>query len=155
METPTSIAQYLPLHRFLGTWIGQEELLSEGEGAFPTIATTVSVARLELSGFFIIADHLQRQESGQTYHNHLIYGWDIAQQQYTMYQFSSRGIAPGHGPARGIWQDNTLRFEQQSSRGHLRFTYVFESDTVYAFDMDQSNDMTTWRPLIRSHFHRM
>jgi hypothetical protein len=153
MEMPRLLDEHRRLKALAGDWVGEETILpspwdpkgGKGAGRF--------VARLDLNGFFLVADYVQERSGQVTYRGHGVYGYDPQQTCYTMHWFDSMGSGTP-GPVRGRWEADRLTFEGENPMGHSRYIYALEGADRYAFRIEHSRDGKTWAAFIDSRYAR-
>lgn len=123
----------------VGQWVSEDQFHPTPWDPKGGTATTRMNTRLDLDGFFVIADAVQERGGKVSYRGHGVFGWDAPQQRYTMHWFDGMGCDPG-GPALGTWQGNKLSLVHQHAMGHGRFTYEFDSPGTFKFKMERSQD---------------
>jgi len=56
--------------------------------------------------------------------------------------------------ALGVWEGDTVTFEQPTAHGRVRYRYTFDHERQYTFQMAVSADSASWRPPIDGVYHR-
>jgi hypothetical protein len=153
MEMPKVTDQHRKLYAFAGDWEGRETLSASQWG--PSGVTTGKLhARIDLNGFFVVQDYVQEKAGRVSFSGHGIFGYDSAAQNYTWYWVDSTGFVPD-GPARGQFQADVLVLEKVTPRGAARYTYRFESDGVYQFQIENSFDARqSWQTFMTAVYQR-
>ncbi len=138
MEMPRPTAEHSKLHVLAGEWTGEEKLSPSpwGPGG-PAVGR--SNCRVDLDGFYVIQDYVEEKDGKVTYRGHGVFGYDSSSQEYCWYWIDSMGFVPA-GPSRGKWEGDTLTLESRSPRGIGRYTYRFEGDAQYHFQIENSFD---------------
>jgi hypothetical protein len=148
--------EHAKLHRFAGEWLG-EGMVYASPGDPGGRASSHTIARVDLDGFFVISDYVEEREGAAPYRGHGIYGWDG--QAYTMSWFDSMGSFPT-AAARGQWNEPTgeLVFEQRTHQGYARYTYRFTGIDVYLFRIESSHagrGGREFRPFMEGKYKRV
>jgi hypothetical protein len=152
MSQPTE--QHTRLQAFVGTWNGEDTLFPSPWDPHGGTATTTYSGRLAMNDFFVVGDDVQEREGYDVYRAHKVFGWDAAEQTYTLYFFDSTGQNPA-APARGAWEGNRVTFQQATPTGYVRYSYTFTQDDEYTFQMSTSEDGEQWTPFIEGIYRRM
>lgn len=127
------------LHLFVGTWMG-DDIMHPTKFSPEGNAVTTYTGQLKLDGQFVIGDDIQEQDGQVTFRAHKVFGYDDIAKTYTFHFFDSFGANPVE-PARGNWKGNQITFEQNSPRGHVRYTYQFEQEDLYRFQMELGGNL--------------
>jgi len=154
MEMGKPTEQHRKLEAMVGEWNGEEKMHASPWDPKGGNATSVTRARLEIDGFFVITDYVQKRGAQVSYRGHGVIGWDARLQHYTMHWFDSMGCDPGPA-ALGTMDGKTLQFLQQHHMGHNRITYGFDSKDRYTFKLEQSQDGKSWTPFIDGVYKRV
>lgn len=153
MDMPKPSAQHKKYQALVGIWSGDETLHPMPWDPSTTKVTSKSVNRLDLGGFFLLIDHEQTRDGKISYRGHGVYGFDPAQQKYTMHWFDVMGCDPGP-PALGTWEGDALCFQHSHQKGHGRYTYKFPREGVYSLLIEMSQDGTNWSPFLSGTYTR-
>ena len=153
MEMPKVLDEHKKLSAMAGNWAGEEKIHPspwdpKGGGAAARFQT-----RLDLEGFFLIADYTQERGGQVSYRGHGVYGYDAQEKSYTMHWFDSMG-GQTPAPAKGTWTGNRLVFEHVHPMGHSRYAYTFEGENRLGFTIENSQDGKTWAPFIEGKYTR-
>jgi hypothetical protein len=97
-------------------------------------------------------DQEQERNGEVQYRAHGVFGWDSAQNRYTMHWFDSQGWAQ---PAHGTWQGDTLCFEHSHDAGHSRYSYQFQNADTYTLTIEDSDDARAWSVILQATFQRV
>ena len=152
----TLAPEHLKLHRLAGEWLG-EEMVYPAAGDPGGRASSHTIGRIELEGFFVVTDYVEEREGAAPYRGHGIYGWDPVSATYTMHWFDSLGSL-STTVARGRWSDaGELVFEQRTHRGYARYVYRFAPGTfdVYVFRIESSRDGRSFSPFMEGKYRRV
>jgi hypothetical protein len=152
MEMPKPTAHHQKLSAFAGTWIGEEKVHPSPFDPEGGPANGTMTARIELDGFFVLLDYLQKRNDKVSYRGHGVFGYDTARERYTMYWFDTIGIDPG-GPALGRLENDTFTFEMSSPMGFHRYSFRF-TDEVHQMRIENSRDGNSWTIFLEGTYHR-
>ena len=145
------------LHRLAGEWLG-EGMVYPSPGDPGGRASSHTIARIALDGFFVLSDYVEEREGAVPYRGHGVYGWDGADASYTMAWFDSMGSYPAM-PARGRYSEaagaGEFVFEQRTHQGYARFVYRFVGTDVYLFRIESSRDGRDFRPFMEGKYKRV
>lgn len=150
MEMPQPGEAHAKLARFVGKWSIAETMHPSPWDAAGGTADGECEYRLGCDGFFLICDYAQLRGGKATFRGHGVYGFDTKTNAYTMHWFDSMGMDPG-APAKGTWTGDTLVFQHP----HSRYTYRWESDDRYTFQLESSRDGETWSTFLDSVYTRV
>lgn len=153
MEMPQLNEHHEQLAAMVGEWNGNETMHPSPWSPESASATSRTVARRELGGFFIITDYEQKRDGEVSYSGHGVFGWDPRKEKYTLHWYDTMGGDPG-APALGTWEGDTLCFQHQHHMGHSRYTYVFSGKDAYTFALDFSQDGREWVPFCDGKYTR-
>jgi hypothetical protein len=147
--------EHARLHRFAGEWLG-EGMVYPSSGDPGGRASSHTIARVDLDGFFVVSDYVEEREGAVPYRGHGLYGWDEKGASYTMSWFDSMGSYPTLA-ARGQWNEATgeLTFEQRTHQGYARYVYRFSGFDVYLFRIESSRDGREFRPFMEGKYKRV
>jgi hypothetical protein len=154
IEIPQATEHHKKLHRLAGSWQGEEKLSASpwGPGG---IAQGGYTMRVDIDGLFVIQDYVQAIEGKITYRGHGVFGWNAQEKLYTWYWVDSMGQVPF--PSLGLWEGDTLQFQHGGAgdrRG--RYTYKFESDDSFSFQIDNSLDAgKTWLVSLQARYKKV
>lgn len=154
MEMPKVTEHHRKLQALAGEWDGDEKMHPSPWDPKGGKSTSRTTARLELGGFFLISDYVQKRGPQETFRGHGVFGWDHRQQRYTMHWFDVMGGDPGP-PALGTWEGNRLVFQNQHHMGHSRYIYTVEHDGLYRFLLESSQDGKKWMSFIEGTYKRV
>ena len=153
MPHPQPSEHHERLKALAGKWIGEETIhplpFAPGGGK----ATSLMHARMDLDGFFLIADYVQERDGKVSFRGHGVYGYDPRQSKYTLHWFDVMGGDPGP-PALGEWKGQTLTLLHQHAMGHSRYTYNITGRDAYTFKLEFSQDGQQWMPFLVGNYKR-
>src|SRR5881628_181564 len=142
MEMQKPQEEHRKLHALAGKWRAEEKLYPSPWDPKGGSAIGRFEARVDLGGFFVIADYAQERDGRESYRGHGVFGYDPRQKVYTMSWVDS--MDPDSPlPARGKWEGSQLLFENTQPMGKSRYIYTFEGKDRYTFRIDNSRDGTT------------
>jgi len=153
MEMPRPMDEHRKLKALAGNWIGEEKLYPSPWDAKGGEAASRFQARVDLDGFFVIADYVQERGGRAGYRGHGVFGYDPQQKRYTMHWFDSMGSGTP-APAPGKWEGSRLTFEGSHPMGRSRYTYDFEGESSYAFTIESSQDGKSWSKFLEGKYTR-
>ena len=153
MEMPKLLDEHRKLKAFAGTWSGEEKIHPSPWDAKGGSATSRFQTRVDLDGFFVIADYVQERGGQPSYRGHGVFGYDPQKKCYTMHWFDSMGSGTP-APVAGKWEGSRLAFEGSHPMGHSRYIYQFEGENRIAFSIENSQDGRSWSPFLESQFTR-
>jgi len=151
--------EHTRLHRLAGEWLGEEMVYASATDPGGR-ASSHTIARVDLDGFFVVTDYVEEREGAVPYRGHGIYGWDAQSASYTMCWFDSMGSFPTT-VARGQWKwtdaepGGELAFEQRTHQGYARYVYRFTGVEVYLFRIESSRDGRDYRPFMEGKYKRV
>jgi hypothetical protein len=160
MSTTKLAPEHTKLHRLAGEWLGEEMVYPAGDDRGGR-ASSHTIARIGLDGFFVFTDYVEEREGVVPYRGHGVYGWDAQTAAYTMHWFDSMGSYPTT-VARGRWSETSpasdvaeLAFEQRTHQGYARYVYRFAGIDVYLFRIESSRDGREYRPFMEGKYKRV
>ncbi|MBI3817371.1 MAG: DUF1579 family protein [Planctomycetes bacterium] len=151
---PQATDAHKKLHALAGNWSGDEKMHPSPWDPKGGIAQATIQSRVDLDGFVVISDYLQKRDGNITYRGHGVFGYEVNEKCYTMHWFDSMSGACCAPPARGEWNGNILTFENKSPMGHGRYTFGFPAAGKYTFKIEQSMDGKQWMPFIEATYSR-
>ena len=153
MQMPTPTEHHRKLHRLAGQWIGEEMLQPSPWGPGGPAVGRIS-SQVAVDGMFVTSDYVEEKEGKVTFRGHSVFGWDPSSKTVTWYWFDSMGSNPP-SPARGIWDGETLMLSVTNPGAEGRYTYRFEGDDRYVFDIQNSFDGgKTWVKFMEGVYRR-
>jgi Protein of unknown function (DUF1579) len=139
MEMPQPTEEHRRLHVLAGDWVGDEKLSPSPWGPGGAAVGRYK-GRVDLEGFFVVQDYVEEKDGRTVFRGHGVFGYDAAAKEYCWYWVDSMGMVPA-APSRGRWEGDTLFFTSKSPQGgEGRYTYRFESDRSYHFQIENSFD---------------
>ena len=154
MEMPRLLDEHRRLKSLAGDWVGEETILPSPWDPKGGTGAGLFQARLDLNGFFLIADYVQERSGQVTYRAHGVYGYDPRQTCYTMHWFDSMG-GNGIPVAKGRLDGNRLVFTSQNPMGHGRYTYEIQGEGKYRFTIENSQDGKNWAMFMDGQYKRV
>ena len=153
MEMPQANENHAKLAVLAGDWIGEETLHPSPWSPEPSKATGKYQSRMALSGHVLITEYCQEKDGQVTYEGHGVIGWNDRLSCYLMVWSDCMGGVPAQA-ARGAWEGNLLRFQEENEMGHIRYTYTLHPDGSYEFALSHSQDGGRWSVFMDGHYHR-
>lgn len=151
MSAPTE--HHRALHRMIGEFEISETLAPSPWMPQGGSATARSHTRLDCGGLFVVAEYEQFDGETTNFSGHGVYGYDAAEDCYSMYWFDSMTPRGFVTPAKGRLEGDTLTFVRHGDGHHGRYTYRFD-DEGYTFRLEQSDDGETWTVMMDSVYRR-
>lgn len=152
MEMPKVTKEHEKLHVFAGEWEG-DEVMHPGPMGPGGPSKGEMKARVDIDGFFVISDYVQRRNGAPGYKGHSVYGFDAQAGEYTWYWVDSMGFPSV--PSRGKWIGDTLTFESSHPGGKGRYTYRWEGADKHHFRIENSFDGgATWTTFMDATYTR-
>ena len=148
---PKATPEHATLARFAGRWHGEETLHPTPWQPELRQATGTFEFRMDLDGFFLIANYVERQDDTICYAGHGVYGYDPKIKRYTQHWFDSMG-GIYDTPALGTFEGVTLCFEKAHDERKARYTYAFEGDALLTFRIDLATDAAAWTPMMEGRY---
>jgi len=143
---------HLKLHRFAGTWTGEETLSPSPWGPGGPASGRIT-GRIVCDGFFVVSDYEEEKDGRITFRGHSVYGWDAKRQVVTWYWVDSMGTPPAQAVT-GKWDGDTLVLTQEHPEGHSRFTYKFQGDDLYDFTIEGMREGKPWETMMKGSYRR-
>ncbi|MFQ5844007.1 MAG: DUF1579 family protein [Planctomycetota bacterium] len=150
---PQPGAEHRRLERLAGTWTGEETLYPSPWAPEGATAVGRIEARIGLGGFFLVSDYTEERDERVWYRGHGVYGWDPKRERYTMSWFDSLGSVP-RAPSLGVWEGQTLAFQDPDPRCHSRDTYEWAGPDRHRFRIETSRDGAEWSPMMEATFRK-
>ena len=153
MQMPTPTEHHRKLHRLAGQWIGDETLEPSPWGPGGTAVGRIT-GQVALDGMFVTSDYVEEKDGQVAFRGHSVFGWDPSSETVTWYWFDSMGSYPS-SPAHGTWDGDTLVLRSTSPGAEGRYTYRFEGNDRYAFQIENSRDGgKTWVKFMEGVYRR-
>jgi hypothetical protein len=136
-----------------GEWNGEEMVYpSRWNAGGP--ATSRTVARMDLNGFYLIQDGVQMRNGKEIFTTHGIFTYDRDDRTYKLFWYDSLGYTPP-SPASGGWVGNTLTLVRGSLRGNARHVYEIIDDNSYSLKIQFSPDAEGWADVLTGVYRRI
>lgn len=153
LAASSPLAEHARLAEFAGEWDGEEVVFpSRWTAGGP--ATSRTVARMDLNGFYLIQDAVQIRDGKQSFATHGIFTWDRDDRTYKLFWYDSLGYTPP-SPASGGWVGNTLTLVRGSLRGNARHVYEIIDDNSYSLKIQFSPDAEGWADVLTGVYRRI
>ncbi|MGN8020785.1 DUF1579 family protein [Phyllobacterium sp. 22229] len=125
MTTPSPLRpEHQRLQALLGSFEGDEQV-SATPWTSAGAAKGYLSAESDLGGLFLNQTYRQVRDGQTTFEARNIFGFDVKDGTYKLYQFDTVGFVPP-APATGTWAGDELVLEKSSPRGKARSRYQFE-----------------------------
>ena len=153
MHTPTPSPEQQQLHRFVGTWAGEERIQPspwDPEGAVAT-GRVRNVAALD--GTVMVQDYDQERDGRVAFRGHGVFRWDAAAGQHVLHWFDT--MSPHPREFRGGFQGRVFTAVSAEPRGHNRATWDLGADDAYTYRLEASPDGEQWFLYIEGTYRRV
>ncbi|MGY4628674.1 DUF1579 domain-containing protein [Bradyrhizobium sp. USDA 4486] len=153
LAASSPLAEHARLAAFAGEWDGEETVFPSRwtEGGR---ATSRTVARMDLNGFYLIQDSVQMRDGKQVFATHGIFTYDRDDRTYKLFWYDSLGYTPP-SPASGGWVGKTLTLVRGSLRGNARHVYEIIDDNSYSLKIQFSPDAEGWADVLTGVYRRI
>jgi hypothetical protein len=153
LAASSPLPEHARLAAFAGEWNGEEVVFpSRWTAGGP--ATSRTVARMDLNGFYLIQDSVQMREGKQAFASHGIFTFDRDDRTYKLFWYDSLGYTPP-SPASGGWVGKTLTLVRGSLRGNARHVYEIIDDNSYSLKIQFSPDAEGWADVLTGVYRRI
>jgi hypothetical protein len=153
LAASSPLAEHARLAAFAGEWNGEEVVFpSRWTAGGP--ATSHTVARMDLNGFYLIQDSVQMRDGKQIFATHGIFTYDREDRTYKLFWYDSLGYTPP-SPASGGWVGKTLTLVLGSLRGNARHVYEIIDDNSYSLKIQFSPDAEGWADVLTGVYRRI
>ena len=147
------LPEHARLAAFAGEWNG-EEMVYPSRWNVGGPATSRTVARMDLNGFYLIQDGVQMRDGKQVFATHGIFTYDRDDRTYKLFWYDSLGYTPP-SPASGGWVGKTLTLVRGSLRGNARHVYEIIDDNSYSLKIQFSPDAEGWADVLTGVYRRI
>ena len=153
LSASAPLAEHTRLAAFAGEWSGEEVVFPSRwmEGG---TATSRTVARMDLNGFYLIQDAIQMRDGKQSFATHGLFTWDRDDRTYKLFWYDSLGYTPP-SPASGGWVGKTLTLVRGSLRGNARHVYEIIDENSYSLKIQFSPDAEGWADVLTGVYRRI
>lgn len=153
LAASSPLPEHARLAAFAGEWDGEETVFpSRWTAGGP--ATSRTVARMDLNGFYLIQDSVQMRDGRQVFATHGIFTYDRDDRTYKLFWYDSLGYTPP-SPASGGWVGKTLTLVRGSLRGNARHVYEIIDDKSYSLKIQFSPDAEGWADVLTGVYRRI
>lgn len=153
LAASSPLAEHARLAAFAGEWDGEEVVFpSRWTAGGP--ASSRTVARMDLNGFYLIQDAVQIRDGKQSFATYGIFTWDRDDRTYKLFWYDSLGYTPP-SPASGGWVGKTLTLVRGSLRGNARHVYEIIDDNSYSLKIQFSPDAEGWADVLTGVYRRI
>jgi hypothetical protein len=153
LSASSPLAEHARLAAFAGEWNG-EEMVFPSRWTAGGPATSHTVARMDLNGFYLIQDSVQMRDGKQVFATHGLFTYDRDDRTYKLFWYDSLGYTPP-SPASGGWVGNTLTLVRGSLRGNARHVYEIIDDSSYSLKIQFSPDAEGWADVLTGVYRRI
>jgi uncharacterized protein DUF1579 len=153
LAASSPLAEHARLSAFAGEWNGEEVVFpSRWTAGGP--ATSHTVARMDLNGFYLIQDSVQMRDGKPIFATHGLFTYDRDDRTYKLFWYDSLGYTPP-SPASGGWVGKTLTLVRGSLRGNARHVYEIIDDNSYSLKIQFSPDAEGWADVLTGVYRRI
>ncbi|MET4391085.1 hypothetical protein ABIB73_006872 [Bradyrhizobium sp. F1.4.3] len=153
LAASSPLPEHARLAAFAGEWNGEEVVFpSRWTAGGP--ATSRTVARMDLNGFYLIQDSVQMRDGKEIFATHGIFTYDRDDRTYKLFWYDSLGYTPP-SPASGGWVGKTLTLVRGSLRGNARHVYEIIDDDAYSLKIQFSPDAEGWADVLTGVYRRI
>lgn len=153
LAASSPLPEHARLAAFAGEWDG-EEMVFPSRWTEGGPATSRTVARMDLNGFYLIQDSVQMRDGKQVFATHGIFTFDRDDRTYKLFWYDSLGYTPP-SPASGGWVGKTLTLVRGSLRGNARHVYEIINDDSYSLKIQFSPDAEGWADVLTGVYRRI
>jgi uncharacterized protein DUF1579 len=150
MERPKLTAEHRRLEALAGSWHGRETIAGAPH-TNETAADGTFDSRVDLDGFFLITDYVERAGGKTLLRGHGVIGWDPGQKTYTLHWFDVYGSPPA-SPSLGRWDGDTLTFENGAPPVGRTIFELADDELVFRIEMNP--DQQGWKKVIEGRYRR-
>ena len=153
LAASSPLPEHARLAAFAGEWDGEEVVFpSRWTAGGP--ATSRTVARMDLNGFYLIQDSVQMRDGKQLFATHGLFTYDRDDRTYKLFWHDSLGYYPP-SPASGGWVNKSLILVRGSLRGNARHVYEVVDDNTYNMKIQFSPDAEGWADVLTGVYRRV
>ncbi|MBK3661855.1 DUF1579 family protein [Bradyrhizobium diazoefficiens] len=153
LAASSPLAEHTRLAAFAGEWNG-EEMVFPSRWTAGGPATSHTVARMDLNGFYLIQDSVQTRDGKPIFATHGLFTYDREDRTYKLFWYDSLGYTPP-SPASGGWVGKTLTLVRGSLRGNARHVYGIIDDNSYSLKIQFSPDAEGWADVLTGVYRRI
>jgi len=153
LSASSPLAEHARLAAFAGEWNG-EEMVFPSRWTAGGPATSHTVARMDLNGFYLIQDSVQMRDGKPIFATHGLFTYDREDRTYKLFWYDSLGYTPP-SPASGGWVGKTLTLVRGSLRGNARHVYEIIDDDSYSLKIQFSPDAEGWADVLTGTYRRV
>ena len=153
LAAPSPLPEHRKLAVFAGEWKG-EEVVYPSRWVSGGKATSHVVARMALSGFYLIQDTSQTRDGKESFATHGVFTYDREDRTYKLFWHDSLGYYPP-SPASGGWAGKVLTLVRGSLRGNARHVYELVDDNTYNMKIQFSPDAEGWADVLTGIYRRI
>ena len=153
LAASSPLPEHARLAAFAGEWDG-EEMVFPSRWTAGGPATSRTVARMDLNGFYLIQDSVQMRDGKQLFATHGLFTYDRDDRTYKLFWYDSLGYTPP-SPASGGWVGQTLTLVRGSLRGNARHVYEIINENSYSLKIQFSPDAEGWADVLTGVYRRI
>ena len=153
LAASSPLPEHARLAAFAGEWDG-EEMVFPSRWTAGGPATSRTVARMDLNGFYLIQDSVQMRDGKQVFATHGLFTYDRDDRTYKLFWYDSLGYTPP-SPASGGWVGKTLTLVRGSLRGNARHVYEIINEDSYSLKIQFSPDAEGWADVLTGVYRRI
>ena len=153
LAAQTPLEEHRKLAVFAGEWVGDETVFPSRWNAGGPGTSKVS-ARIDLNGFYLIQDTVQKRDGKVSFATHGVFTWDREDRLYKLFWHDSLGYYPP-SPASGGWSGQSLVLVRGSLRGNARHVYEVIDDNNYSMKIQFSPDAEGWADVLTGVYRRV
>lgn len=153
MEMPKPTDAHRRFENMAGIWRGAETLFPSPWDPNGGTATGQTKSRVALDGFTMIGDYQQERNGVVTFRGHVVWTYDVKDQNYVMYWWDNMGSAVN--VFRGNFDGDKLTMTCTDYSGNWRLTYDYSMPDTLKSKLEMSQDGQNWAPFIEGEYHRV
>lgn len=153
LAASSPLPEHARLAAFAGEWDG-EEMVFPSRWTAGGPATSRTVARMDLNGFYLIQESVQMRDGKQVFATHGIFTFDRDDRTYKLFWYDSLGYT-SPSPASGGWVGQTLTLVRGSLRGNARHVYEIINEDSYSSKIQFSPDAEGWADVLTGVYRRI
>ena len=153
LAASSPLAEHARLAAFAGEWNG-EEMVFPSRWTAGGPATSHTVARMDLNGFYLIQDTKQTRDGKESFATHALFTYDREDRLYKLFWHDSLGYFPP-SPASGSWGGKVLTLVRGSLRGNARHVYEVVDNDNYTMKIQFSPDAEGWADVLTGVYRRI
>lgn len=152
MNMPKASAAHKKLHKFEGTWSGDEELMPSPFDPKGGPAKGRAKNKIALDGFAVVQEYQQKRRGKVSLLGHGVFRYDAIANEYQMLWLDSTGSAAS--TFRGSFDGKLMQLSSKDEQGQLRCSFEFTKKDIYVFKMEFSPDGNEWHPFMTGKYKK-